>query len=75
MIGEPAPWFTARSTKSEVPAAVQAPVLVVPRVFEPKLCRALIQFYELHGGEDSGFMREVNGRTVPVYDYGHNIIL
>ncbi|WP_375469712.1 2OG-Fe(II) oxygenase [uncultured Nostoc sp.] len=55
----------------EVPAAVQAPVLVVPRVFEPKLCRALIQFYKLHGGEDSGFMREVNGRTVPVYDYGH----
>lgn len=56
---------------SEAPAAVQAPVLVVPRIFEPQLYRALIQFYDLHGGEDSGFMREVDGGTVPVYDYGH----
>ena len=56
---------------SSAAAAVQAPVLVVPRVFEPKLCRALIQFYDLHGGEDSGFMREVDGRTVPGYDYIH----
>jgi peroxiredoxin/predicted 2-oxoglutarate/Fe(II)-dependent dioxygenase YbiX len=55
----------------DTPAAVQAPVLVVPRIFEPELCRALIQFYNKHGGEDSGFMREVDGRTVPVYDYGH----
>ena len=56
---------------SATSAAVQAPVLVVPRIFEPQLCRALIEYYDLHGGEDSGFMREVDGRTVPVYDYGH----
>lgn len=52
-------------------AAVQAPVLVVPHIFEPALCRALIQFYDTHGGEESGFMSEVEGRTVPTYDYSH----
>ncbi len=49
-------------------AAVHAPVLVVPRVFEPALCRLLVELYETHGGEQSGFMREVDGRTVPVLD-------
>jgi predicted 2-oxoglutarate/Fe(II)-dependent dioxygenase YbiX len=53
------------------PAAVQAPILVVPRIFEPALCQALIQFYNTHGGQESGFMREVNGRTVPIHDYNH----
>lgn len=56
---------------SEVSAGGPAPVLIVPRVFEPQLCRTLIQFYDLHGGEESGFMREIDGRTVPMYDYGH----
>lgn len=45
-----------------------APVLVVPRVFEPELCRRLIDLYEARGGERSGVMREVDGRTVPVLD-------
>jgi len=52
-------------------ATPQAPVLVVPRVFEPGLCRALIQYYEKLGGEDSGYMREKDGMTVKVFDYGH----
>lgn len=52
-------------------AAGQAPVLIVPRIFEPALCQALIQFYTTHGGQDSGFMREVNGRTVPIHDHNH----
>ncbi|MEH1838898.1 MAG: 2OG-Fe(II) oxygenase [Nostoc sp.] len=55
---------------SQASAPIQAPVLVVPRIFEPQLCRALIQFYNLHGGEDSGFMRDIDGRTVLLYDYG-----
>jgi predicted 2-oxoglutarate/Fe(II)-dependent dioxygenase YbiX/peroxiredoxin len=42
----------------EGPAAPQAPVLLLPRVFEPELCRALIGYYRRHGGEDSGYMRE-----------------
>lgn len=48
-----------------------APVLVLPRVFESKFCRALIQLYEQHGGEDSGFMREEGGATVGLIDYSH----
>lgn len=47
---------------------LHAPVLIVPRVFEPDLCRQLIGFYEGHGGEPSGVMREVQGKTVPIMD-------
>ena len=53
------------------PAAVQAPILVVPRVFEPEFCRELIRIYDRHGGQESGFMREVDGKTVQIMDYGH----
>jgi predicted 2-oxoglutarate/Fe(II)-dependent dioxygenase YbiX len=48
-----------------------APVLTVPYVFEPELCRDLIQYYETRGGADSGFMRDVDGKTVPILDYSH----
>ena len=51
------------------PAAVQAPVLVLPSVFEPTLCRALIDDYSTHGGVDSGFMCDVDGRTVEIIDH------
>lgn len=47
---------------------IPAPVLVVPRLFEPEFCRALIAQYRQSGGRESGFMREVNGRTVGVHD-------
>ena len=47
---------------------VQAPILVLPRVFEPELCAHLIGLYEADGGKDSGFMRQVDGRTVGVSD-------
>jgi predicted 2-oxoglutarate/Fe(II)-dependent dioxygenase YbiX/peroxiredoxin len=50
---------------------IQAPVLVLPNVFEPEFCRKLIGLYEAHGGAESGFMREVDGRTVLVHDHAH----
>ena len=50
---------------------LQAPILFLPRVFEPDLCRHLISLHETHGGTESGFMREVGGRTVVVNDPGH----
>ena len=53
--------------------AVPAPILVLPRLFEPELCRALIAEYDRQGGEISGFMREVDGRTVAVHDRGHKV--
>ena len=47
---------------------LHAPVLIVPRVFEPEICRRLIDFYEATGGERSGVMREIDGKTVGVLD-------
>ncbi|GGJ02851.1 2OG-Fe(II) oxygenase [Neoroseomonas lacus] len=47
---------------------IPPPVLVLPRVFDPALCRALIAYYEDQGGTPSGFMREVNGKTVGLQD-------
>ena len=50
---------------------VPAPVLVLPRVLEPGFCRELIALYDTLGGSESGFMREVDGRTLPMHDGGH----
>ncbi|MSP68436.1 MAG: 2OG-Fe(II) oxygenase [Alphaproteobacteria bacterium] len=57
----------------EIHAGVQvsAPVLVLPRVFERAFCQQLIALYTAHGGEDSGFMRERDGKTALVHDYSH----
>ena len=52
-------------------AALTAPVLYLPRVFEPELCRHLIGLYEAEGGTESGFMREIGGKTVAVMDGDH----
>jgi peroxiredoxin len=48
-----------------------APVILLRNVFEPEFCRELVKLYETHGGADSGFMREVGGKTVGIVDYGH----
>jgi len=45
-----------------------APVLAVPRVFEPAFCRELIAYYEREGGQPSGFMRERKGMTYGMLD-------
>lgn len=50
---------------------LQAPVLVLPNVFEPAFCQKLIALYDAHGGEESGFMRDVQGKTVEIHDYRH----
>jgi peroxiredoxin len=48
-----------------------APVLILPRVFEPEYCRELIAFYNHVGGTESGFMREVDGKTRLLTDPRH----
>lgn len=48
-----------------------APVLVVPRVFEPEFCAALMQFYKDNGGEDSGVTKEKDGQTYVALDHKH----
>lgn len=50
---------------------MHAPIIILPRVFEPALCKRLIEAYETHGGKESGFMREVDGKTVGIYDNRH----
>lgn len=48
-----------------------APVLHLPRVFEPGLCERLVQAYEARGGEESGFMIQRGGRTLLASDPAH----
>jgi predicted 2-oxoglutarate/Fe(II)-dependent dioxygenase YbiX len=52
---------------------VPAPVLILPDVFEPEFCRQLIALYEDKGGHSSGFMREVDGKTVEIKDAKHKV--
>jgi predicted 2-oxoglutarate/Fe(II)-dependent dioxygenase YbiX len=48
---------------------LNAPVAIVPRVFDPDLCRRLIGVYEAQGGSPSGVMRrDPAGRTIGVLD-------
>lgn len=51
-------------------AVRQAPVLFIPRVLDPEFCQTLIQLHEATDARDSGFMREVDGKTVEILDYG-----
>ena len=50
------------------PAPDWAPVIMVPNVLEPELCRTLIDLYETQGGAESGFMRDVGGKTRELLD-------
>lgn len=56
------------SVDAHAAAAISAPVLIVPRVFDSALCRRLIDHYDAQGGQPSGVMRDVNGKTVGVLD-------
>ena len=47
---------------------LHAPILIVPRVFEPKFCQQLIELYKTYGGGESGFMRDQGGKTVGMLD-------
>ena len=58
---------------SAPPAQDWAPVVAVPDVLERELCRRLIELYEADGGEASGFMRDVDGKTKLILDPAHKI--
>ena len=45
-----------------------APVLTVPRVFEPEFCKTLIDYYQARGGMASGVTRERGGVTLVEQD-------
>jgi predicted 2-oxoglutarate/Fe(II)-dependent dioxygenase YbiX/peroxiredoxin len=46
------------------PGAGFAPVLEIPRLFEPEFCAELIAYYHRSESEESGFAVELDGRTV-----------
>lgn len=52
---------------------MHAPVIQIPAIFEPAFCARLIEQYRRHGGEVSGFMQEVGGRTVGRHDARHKV--
>jgi hypothetical protein len=52
---------------------MQAPVLLVPDAFDRDLCRRLIHTWETEGHGDSGYMLEVGGKTVGVFDHKRKI--
>ena len=49
-------------------ATRHAPVLVIPNVLDKASCRSLIDMYKANGGSPSGFMRQVDGKTVGLHD-------
>jgi predicted 2-oxoglutarate/Fe(II)-dependent dioxygenase YbiX/peroxiredoxin len=55
--------------EADPPVTEHPPVLIAPRIFEPDLCARLIAYFENGAPKPSGFMREVNGRTVPMLDH------
>lgn len=50
---------------------LQAPILVLPGVFEPSFCRTLIDLYEREGGSESGYMVQREGKTVGMINEKH----
>lgn len=50
---------------------LQAPILMLPHVFPPEFCRRLVSLYDFHGGRESGFMREKDGKTILTHDHEH----
>jgi predicted 2-oxoglutarate/Fe(II)-dependent dioxygenase YbiX len=46
-----------------------APVLIIPRVFEPSLCEYLITIFEAIGGTDSSFLVDRGGKPAIVTDH------
>ncbi len=49
----------------------QAPVLMIPDIFEPYFCEELIKGFASFGGAESGFMADKDGETVMEVDYHH----
>ncbi len=45
-----------------------APVVMVPRVFDADLCETLIAYHRECGDEESGFMRDVDGKSQVLFD-------
>jgi predicted 2-oxoglutarate/Fe(II)-dependent dioxygenase YbiX len=49
--------------------STMAPALIVPRVFDFDLCDFLVRLYDKMGGDDSGFLLDVEGKTRTIVNY------
>ncbi|HEY0130591.1 MAG TPA: 2OG-Fe(II) oxygenase [Allosphingosinicella sp.] len=58
---------------AHMPLPDWAPVLMAPNILEPALCERLVAHHRETGGEPSGFMREVDGKTVLITDPHHKM--
>jgi hypothetical protein len=45
-----------------------APILLLSDVFEPELCRHLVDLFDRNGGKESGFMQEADGKSIERHD-------
>jgi len=48
---------------------MNAPVLLIPRVFDFPFCELLVKLYDQMGGAESGFMLDVAGKTQTVIEH------
>jgi predicted 2-oxoglutarate/Fe(II)-dependent dioxygenase YbiX/peroxiredoxin len=58
----------ALAAEPSLEQSLYAPVLTLPRIFEPKFCTALIDYFKTHEPRESGFAANVDGRTVELID-------
>ncbi|MEO7177949.1 MAG: 2OG-Fe(II) oxygenase [Allosphingosinicella sp.] len=58
---------------AHMPLPDWAPVLMAPNILDPALCERLIEHHRETGGDPSGFMREVDGKTVLITDHQHKM--
>jgi peroxiredoxin len=52
---------------------MHAPVLVISDAMPLDLCQRLIQTWHDRGNIDSGFMKQIDGKTIGLTDYSHKI--
>ncbi|MBL8557736.1 MAG: 2OG-Fe(II) oxygenase [Hyphomonadaceae bacterium] len=55
--------------EGDPPITEHPPVLIAPRIFDADLCARLVAYFHAAAPTPSGFMREVDGRTVPILDH------
>lgn len=58
--------LAAALAQPSAPQDEVAPVLILPRVLEPSFCQTLIDYFNAHEAQESGFSADVDGKTVTV---------
>ena len=56
------------SPKQNLGFGPPAPILLLPSVFEPDLCRHLVNLFDRDGGKETGFMQDLDGMSRERFD-------